>query len=289
MDSHQDKVRKLSMYGVAKTIGLPASFVELRHQGTHEPMPPLTQLRPAARKALVWIWEYYWKNLSEGEGVEVEEEEEERVKNDDEVKNTTAGGGGMSRQDVAGVATTSNKGGTVGGEKGKKKKGKEAVAPRDALKERMCRASLMGYLQRQEGGVGGDAAREGLMRQLQNWDAAMVVGILAEIGGTARDKTILLRSVKLLREILGQSSGPTGLQGVEGEEEEDEEDEEELRKEIFRARDDIKKGGQSTTVTLLGKRKKGEEEEEAEEEDSRYGKGWFQWKGPWIPRPIGII
>ncbi|KAF3770785.1 Las1-like protein, partial [Cryphonectria parasitica EP155] len=74
LDSHQDKARKLSMYGVAKTLGLPASFVELRHQGTHEPMPSLGQLRPAARRALVWIWEYYWKNLPEGEAEEDEEE-----------------------------------------------------------------------------------------------------------------------------------------------------------------------------------------------------------------------
>lgn len=72
LDSHQDKARKQSMYGVARTLGLPAAFVELRHQGTHEPLPGLAQLRPAAREALGWIWEYYWRNLPaaavEGEG-----------------------------------------------------------------------------------------------------------------------------------------------------------------------------------------------------------------------------
>lgn len=56
------------MYGVAKQIGLPASFVELRHQATHEPLPPLAQLRTAARKALLWIWDYYWKHLPDDEG-----------------------------------------------------------------------------------------------------------------------------------------------------------------------------------------------------------------------------
>lgn len=74
LDSHQDKARKLSMYGVAKTLGLPAAFVELRHQGTHEPMPGLAQLRPAARRALVWIWGYYWRNLPE----EPQEEKERK-------------------------------------------------------------------------------------------------------------------------------------------------------------------------------------------------------------------
>ncbi|KAI1410925.1 Las1-domain-containing protein [Hypoxylon sp. FL1857] len=67
LDSQQDKQRKMSMYTVAKTIGLPATFVELRHQATHEQLPSLLKLRSAARKALDWIWDYYWKNLP-GEG-----------------------------------------------------------------------------------------------------------------------------------------------------------------------------------------------------------------------------
>lgn len=52
------------MYSLAKTVGLPATFVELRHQSTHEQLPSLAQLRSAARRALEWIWDYYWKNLS---------------------------------------------------------------------------------------------------------------------------------------------------------------------------------------------------------------------------------
>ncbi|KAI1076267.1 Las1-domain-containing protein [Whalleya microplaca] len=65
LDSQQDKQRKLSMYSIAKTIGLPATFVELRHQATHEQLPSLLKLRTAAKRALVWIWDYYWKNLSD--------------------------------------------------------------------------------------------------------------------------------------------------------------------------------------------------------------------------------
>lgn len=52
------------MYSIAKVIGLPATFVELRHQATHEQLPTLAKLRPAARKALDWIWDYYWEQLS---------------------------------------------------------------------------------------------------------------------------------------------------------------------------------------------------------------------------------
>lgn len=65
LDGQQDKQRKLSMYTLAKTIGLPATFVELRHQATHEQLPSLAKLRSAARKALTWIWDYYWRHLPE--------------------------------------------------------------------------------------------------------------------------------------------------------------------------------------------------------------------------------
>lgn len=53
------------MYAVAKSVGLPATFVELRHQATHEQLPSLTRLRSAAEKALDWIYEYYWQHLDE--------------------------------------------------------------------------------------------------------------------------------------------------------------------------------------------------------------------------------
>jgi hypothetical protein len=65
LDGQQDKQRKMSMYAVAKEVGLPAAFVELRHQVTHEQLPSLATLRKAAVRALQWIWEYYWKLLEE--------------------------------------------------------------------------------------------------------------------------------------------------------------------------------------------------------------------------------
>lgn len=52
------------MYSIAKNIGLPATYVELRHQATHEELPSLPKLRTATQKALRWIWDYYWANLS---------------------------------------------------------------------------------------------------------------------------------------------------------------------------------------------------------------------------------
>lgn len=65
LDGHQERQRKQSMYSLAKTIGLPATFVELRHQATHEQLPSLARLRSTAKKALRWIWEYYWQHLGE--------------------------------------------------------------------------------------------------------------------------------------------------------------------------------------------------------------------------------
>lgn len=51
------------MYSIAKSIGLPATYVELRHQATHEELPSLSKLRTATQKALHWIWDYYWVKL----------------------------------------------------------------------------------------------------------------------------------------------------------------------------------------------------------------------------------
>jgi ribosomal biogenesis protein LAS1 len=55
----------MSMYAIAKTIGLPATYVELRHQATHEELPSLSKLRAGTQKALKWIWDYYWVHLAE--------------------------------------------------------------------------------------------------------------------------------------------------------------------------------------------------------------------------------
>ncbi|RDA82522.1 hypothetical protein CP532_4493 [Ophiocordyceps camponoti-leonardi (nom. inval.)] len=63
LDGHQDKLRKQSMYTIAASIGLPSAFVELRHQSTHEQLPSRARLRLMAERALVWIWNYYWKHL----------------------------------------------------------------------------------------------------------------------------------------------------------------------------------------------------------------------------------
>ncbi|KAJ4388728.1 rRNA-processing protein las1 [Gnomoniopsis smithogilvyi] len=250
LDSHQDKARKLSMYGVAKTIGLPASFVELRHQGTHESMPSLTQLRPAARRALVWIWEYYWRNLPE---------ENEGVGEDAGVLGET--------KDVQSGPRRSKEDGAAG-------------PPKNSLEQRMCRSALLGFLQRQEGEVG-EAATEGLMRQLKKWDWGLVITTLADIGESTRDSGMLLRSVKLTRTILG-----TADEDREGQDE----GETALRQELTAARDEAEKAGEGSQRLgwgrVTGKRKK----DEVEDGDQERKRGaWFKPKGPWVAKPIGVL
>lgn len=50
-----------TMYAHAQALGLPESFVELRHQATHDEMPSLEVLRLTTQEALEWLWERWWK------------------------------------------------------------------------------------------------------------------------------------------------------------------------------------------------------------------------------------
>ena len=52
-----------SMFAHALALGLPESFVELRHQANHNlnEMPSLEVLRLRTQEALEWLWERWWK------------------------------------------------------------------------------------------------------------------------------------------------------------------------------------------------------------------------------------
>lgn len=63
IDSEQSSKHKVSMYIKARQIGIPASFVELRHEATHGDLPSLEVLRKAAVKSLEWLWDDYWRYL----------------------------------------------------------------------------------------------------------------------------------------------------------------------------------------------------------------------------------
>ena len=44
----------------AVQLRLPASFVDLRHQATHENLPSLPILRQAVKKGIDWLWQDFW-------------------------------------------------------------------------------------------------------------------------------------------------------------------------------------------------------------------------------------
>jgi Las1-like len=67
-----------SMYAHALELGLPESFVELRHQAIHEEMPHLEILRVRTREALDWLWERWWKVNVKGSAQPALAEWEER-------------------------------------------------------------------------------------------------------------------------------------------------------------------------------------------------------------------
>ncbi|KAH2547130.1 hypothetical protein KXW12_005895 [Aspergillus fumigatus] len=59
VDSKLHGQRK-TMFQRAIDLGLPASFVELRHEATHRELPSLVVLRNATQRSLEWLWDYYW-------------------------------------------------------------------------------------------------------------------------------------------------------------------------------------------------------------------------------------
>lgn len=53
------------MHKIAEAIGLPASFVDIRHQATHQDLPSLVVLRSATHRALAWLWDHYWQKIDQ--------------------------------------------------------------------------------------------------------------------------------------------------------------------------------------------------------------------------------
>lgn len=63
LDPFQQGSFAIALLALAKDIGLPYSFVEIRHWATHEQLPSLEILRSTSREALSWLNEKYWLQL----------------------------------------------------------------------------------------------------------------------------------------------------------------------------------------------------------------------------------
>jgi len=57
----QKQVFAQSVASLAARAGLPPGIVEIRHQASHQQLPPLPLLRMAARQSLSWLQENYWE------------------------------------------------------------------------------------------------------------------------------------------------------------------------------------------------------------------------------------
>jgi hypothetical protein len=49
-----------SVHVIARQLGLPPWFVDIRHAATHLKLPSLTALRSAAKQAVGWLHDHYW-------------------------------------------------------------------------------------------------------------------------------------------------------------------------------------------------------------------------------------
>ncbi|ODQ54319.1 Las1-domain-containing protein [Saitoella complicata NRRL Y-17804] len=65
LDPAQQGQFAVPMQILAKNLGLPAMFVEIRHAGTHDTLPSLPVLRTAVGRAMEWLWVNYW-SVAEG-------------------------------------------------------------------------------------------------------------------------------------------------------------------------------------------------------------------------------
>lgn len=68
--------QRKTMFQRAVDLGLPASFVELRHEATHREPPSLVVLRKATQRSLEWLWDNYWAGVDDSvdaPGIELSE------------------------------------------------------------------------------------------------------------------------------------------------------------------------------------------------------------------------
>ncbi|KAL2266381.1 hypothetical protein VTJ83DRAFT_5733 [Remersonia thermophila] len=261
LDSHQDKQRKMSMYDVAKSVGLPATFVELRHQATHEQLPSLTRLRSAARDALEWIWDYYWRHLTPSLP--------------SSVSSVSSPAAELAFEGPRGQGQ-----GQLGDDAGE---GSFPHAADGDGVEELARRYLAGE----------DGLKKEMMDRFQDADVLMALDAVA---GSSRDCSVLRRAVALTREVLKRGGGDEDwmqedeetvkdvgrvrkdihqawqrVRMLEGEHEQDEKDDD----------DDDDDGSNNSSGDKEGK------QHDVEMADAR--PAWVLYdEDAWVPKPIGV-
>lgn len=258
----------MSMYAIAKTIGLPSTFVELRHQCTHEDLPSIGRLRKAVHDSLVWLWGGYWEGLGEwtekgslvGEvpvGLLVSEQLAERMNVIDEI----------DREDEESAYTLLE----------------QQLSEENDLMEVVRRYLLWKGEDDTDQHIRMIYSRRLLPEKMEDKLEA-----LEQLRDCA-DSTLMLASIKLFREVMNGEADPE-IFAEEGEEEEDVDITRNLVGKIDS--DDVEPpedaqgqdGRQSKRQRMMS-----EENPLAEEDEEEKEEGWQMWEGPWVAKPIGIV
>ena len=268
LDGYQSKKHKMSMYAIAKTIGLPSTFVELRHQCTHEDLPSIGRLRKAVQDSLVWLWGGYWEGLGEWTekgslvaevpvGLLVSEQLAERMNVIDEI----------DREDEESAYTLLE----------------QQLSEENDLMEVVRRYLLWKGEDDTDQHIRMIYSRRLLPEKMEDKLEA-----LEQLRDCA-DSTLMLASIKLFREVMNGEADPE-IFAEEGEEEEDVDITRNLVGKIDS--DDVEPpedaqgqdGRQSKRQRMMS-----EENPLAEEDEEEKEEGWQMWEGPWVAKPIGIV
>lgn len=85
LDPSQQTQFAIPLFTIARRVGLPSWFVDLRHWGTHErDLPNIDMLRMAVNEAHAWLWDNYWNNDELDEDDEEEDSDEAKQRSIDE-------------------------------------------------------------------------------------------------------------------------------------------------------------------------------------------------------------
>ena len=273
LDGYQSKKHKMSMYSIAKTIGLPSTFVELRHQCTHEDLPSIGRLRKAVQDSLIWLWGGYWEGLGPclmegqekdvvyggiGRGLLVSGELAERMNVIDEI----------DREDEESAYTLLE----------------QQLSEENDLVEVLRRYLLWRGEDGENGHIRMVYSRRLLPERME--DKLEALESLRDSG----DSTLMLASMKLFREVMNCQGDPD-VWG-EGEGEEDEEDVDITKNLVGKIdSDEIEPPEEEDGEDDIDGRDKKRQRmmTEALDDENETEEGWMLWEGPWVAKPIGIV
>ena len=260
LDGYQSKKHKMSMYSIAKTIGLPSTFVELRHQCTHEDLPSIGRLRKAVQDSLLWLWSGYWSDLgpvTEDQeipvGLLVSGELAERMNVIDEI----------DREDEESVYTLLE----------------QQLSEENDLTEVLRRYLLWKGEDDSDQHIRMVYSRRLLPERME--DKLEALEALRDSG----DSTLMLASMKLFREVMNGEADPAIF-----EEENDEEEDLDITRNLVGKidSDEVEPPEQEEDEHDRRSKRQRVMSKELEDEEEKED-GWKMWVGPWVAKPIGIV